>query len=281
MSSHTDVFVLSGGAARGAVQVGMAQTLIEAGIRPAALVGTSVGALNAAHLACHPGLRGVHQLAEQWLRLTSRDIFPGGTLGLLRHLAGRRPYLFGDHGLRSIVDSWLPVTRLEQAALPLRVVTTDLERNEANYHSVGDLLPLLLASAAVPGVFPPVELPRAGGGVSVHVDGGVADLVPVAGAREFGPTRVWILDASVPTRAPRATNPVEMVVASLGVATRVRPFPDLGTEVEVHHLSTPDLGVGMRDFSRTSDHLADGRRTAARLVERLHAGTPTSARPAA
>ncbi len=59
------------------------------------------------------------------------------------------------------------------------------------------------------------------------------------------------------------------MVASLGVAMRARPMPDLGPGVEVHHLTAPDLGTRMTDFSRTADHLALGRSAAADLLERL------------
>src|ERR1700759_3643399 len=77
---HRDVFVLSGGAARGAVQVGMMEVLLERGIVPDALVGTSVGALNAAFMGCRPDLARARELRRRWMALTTRDIFPGGTL---------------------------------------------------------------------------------------------------------------------------------------------------------------------------------------------------------
>jgi NTE family protein len=85
-----EVFILSGGAARGAVQVGMMQTLLEAGVVPHALVGTSVGALNAAFLGWRTGLDRVHELADHWLRLRTQDVFPGGSWTRLMHLAHRR-----------------------------------------------------------------------------------------------------------------------------------------------------------------------------------------------
>lgn len=267
-----DVFVLSGGAARGAVQVGMMQTLIEAGIVPAGLVGTSVGALNAAFMGWHPDADRVHDLAERWRRLTTRDIFPGGNWTRLAHLAQRHPYLFSSDALASLIEAWVPVTRLEDLSVPVRVTTTPLASSAATYHERGMIAPLLLASAAVPGVFAPVELVDPTGHRSTHVDGGVADLVPVAGARGLAPTRVFVLDATVPARLPHARTPIEIVVASLGVAMRVRPIADLGPGVEVHHLSAPDLGTGMTDFTRTADHIALGRRVAEDLVDALHHG---------
>ncbi len=264
-----DVFVLSGGAARGAVQVGMMQTLMEAGVTPCGLVGTSVGALNAAFLGAEVSIDRVHDLADRWQQLKTRDIFPGGTWARLAHLAQRHPYLFSSDALRALIADWVPVRRLEDLAVPVRVTTTPLASSAAEYHDRGDLAPLLLASAAVPGVFAPVDLQGVDGRLVPHVDGGVADLVPVAGAVGLAPTRVFVLDATVPARLPRARTPIEVLVASLGVAMRVRPFPVL-PGVEVHHVHTADLGTRMTDFTRTADHLRLGRRAAAEVLEHLH-----------
>lgn len=264
-----DVFVLSGGAARGAVQVGMMQTLIESGIKPAGLVGTSVGALNAAFMGWQPGADRVHELADRWQHLTTKDIFPGGSWTRLAHLAQRHAYLFSSDALRSLIHAWIPVSRLEDLPTPVRVTTTPLASAAATYHDRGPIEELLLASAAVPGVFAPVVLTDPDGRATTHVDGGVADLIPVTGATCLNPTRVFVLDATVPARLPHARTPIEILVASLGVAMRAHAIPDLGRGVEVHHLSCPDLGTSMTDFSRTTDHMAMGRRVAGELVAEL------------
>ena len=268
---HRDVFVLSGGAARGAVQVGMMEALIEQGIVPDALVGTSVGALNAAFMAWRPDAERVRELRGRWLRMTTRDIFPGGTLTRVGHLVRQRPYVFSSAALARLVEDWKPVELLEDLPVPLRVVTTPLVGDGAVYHRHGDLAQLLLASAAVPGVFAPVDLPESCGYPGLHVDGGVSDLVPVTGAGDLAPTRVFVLDASVPPRLPRGRTPIDMLVASMGVAMRSRPVTDLGPGVQVHRMTTPDRGSRMTDFSQTTTHLADGRAAAERLLEQMHA----------
>jgi NTE family protein len=260
--STRDIFVLSGGASRGAVQVGMMQTLAEAGIVPDGLVGSSVGALNATFMGWEPGVDRANQLAEQWLRLTTRDIFPGGNWTRLAHLAKRHAYLFDSYALRSLIQEWVPVTNLEDLTVPVRVTTTPISSCAAMYHEHG-----------------PVELTGHDGVRSTHIDGGVADLIPLAGAVALKPTRVFVLDATVPVRVRHARTPIEILVASLGVAVRVRPMPDLGPGIEVHHLTAPDLDTGMIDFSRTPEHIALGRRTAAELLDSLGtpAGTPVRA----
>lgn len=271
-AQHRDVFVLSGGANRGAVQVGMMEVLLEHGIVPHALVGTSVGALNAAFLGFRPDCQRARELRERWMNLSTRDIFPGGTLTRMGHLLRQRPYLFSSAGLQRLIEDWLPVENLEDLPVPVRVVTTPLAGETAVHHRHGRLSQLLLASAAVPAVFAPVVLPASCGHPGPHVDGGISDLVPISGAADLAPTRVFVLDASVPARLPRGRTPVDILVASLGVATRVGPEPDLGPGVAVHRLRTPDLHIAMTDFSGTARHIAEGRAAATQLVERLIAG---------
>jgi NTE family protein len=264
-----NVFVLSGGAARGAVQVGMMEVLLEHGIVPHALVGTSVGALNAAFMGFRPDRIRIQELRARWLRLGTQDIFPGGTLTRVGHLLRRHPYLFSSDALARLIADWVPVRRLEDLATPVRIVTTPLAGDSAVYHRHGKVEQLLLASAAVPAIFAPVSLPASSGFPGLHVDGGVSDLVPISGAADLAPTRVFVLDASVPARLPRGRTPIDVLVASLGVATRVRPEPDLGARVAVHRMTTPDLGVRMTDFFQTVKHIADGRDAAQRVVEEI------------
>jgi NTE family protein len=211
----------------------------------------------------------VHELADHWLRLGTRDIFPGSTWTRLVHLAQRHSYLFSSDSLRELITRWVPAERLEDLPTPVRVTTTPLAGVGAAYHDRGDLVSVLLASTAVPGVFAPVHLPGHDGSPVPHVDGGVSDLVPVSGAAALAPTRVFVLDASVAPRIPQGRTPIDLLVASLGTAMRARSVPDLGPDVEVHHLLTADLGTRMTDFSRTTEHLALGRRAAATLLDRL------------
>ncbi len=86
----TVAFVLSGGSSLGSIQVGMALALEERGIRPDMIVGSSVGALNGAWLASGKDTQG---LAELWLSLSTRKIFPVRQLDGLRGFLGRQAYL--------------------------------------------------------------------------------------------------------------------------------------------------------------------------------------------
>src|SRR6266850_3002594 len=118
-------FVLSGGSSLGAIQVGMIQALMEAGVRPDLLVGTSVGAVNAAWLAGQPDMSGALKLAEIWSGLRRQDIFPLNPWAGARGLFGRCNHVISNSGLRNVLEKNLPYRRLEKAAVPVHVITTD------------------------------------------------------------------------------------------------------------------------------------------------------------
>ena len=63
-------FVFSGGSSLGAMEVGMLKALVEVGVTPDFVVGTSVGALNATYFAFHPDLEGVLELEKIWLSIS-------------------------------------------------------------------------------------------------------------------------------------------------------------------------------------------------------------------
>ena len=180
-------FVFSGGASLGAVQVGMLQALAGAGIRPDLCVGSSVGALNAAWLAARPE-GDLDDLARTWKRLRREDVFPASPMQVGLALLSRRQHLVPAGGLRALLQSELPLRRLEAAPLPLHVVTTDVTTGEEVVLTRGDAIQALLASCAIPGVFPPV---RAGG--RWLMDGGVADNAAISVAVAAGADVVYVL----------------------------------------------------------------------------------------
>lgn len=262
------VVVLSGGGARGAAQAGALAALLGAGVDPVGIVGCSVGALNGAFLAVDPTPARAEALAARWSGLHRRDVFGGGRLSTWRNVVARRPALFSEEPLRRLLADWLPVDDFDDLAVPLRVVTTSLTSGRAVYHGTGPLTDVLLASAALPGLFPPVHLPAGyddDGTVRTeqHVDGGVTDLVPVAGALDLAPTDIWLLDVAAHpgTGAWRVRSALDVLVASLAASMRCRPLPRLDGTV-LHHVelgAASDGPGGLMDFTRTADLVEAGR----------------------
>ncbi len=179
-------FVLAGGGSLGAVQVGMLQALVEAGVTADLVVGSSVGALNAGFFAGDPTARGVADLAQIWRGLRRRDIFPLNLGSALRWL-GSADALFESTSLRRVIERNLPYGRLEDAAIPVHVVATNLGGLSVRL-SAGPAVEAILASAAIPMVFPSVEI-----GAEYLMDGAVSGNTPILTAVEMGAERLIVL----------------------------------------------------------------------------------------
>jgi NTE family protein len=132
----------------------MLRALLEAGVKPDLVVGTSVGAINAAYFAGDPTLVGIANLEALWRSLKRTDILPLSWRGLLGFLR-RRDHLVPSDGLRRLLDLHLPYRNLEDAALPVHVVATDFLSGEAVVLSRGPATQAVLASSAIPAAFPP------------------------------------------------------------------------------------------------------------------------------
>ena len=118
-------FVFAGGGSFGAIQVGMMHALAAHGISADMVVGSSVGALNGAYYAGDPTLKGVLQLETIWRGLTRHDVFPITWRTLLGFI-WRRDFLIPHDGIAKLIDDHLPYRNLQDAALPVHIVTTDI-----------------------------------------------------------------------------------------------------------------------------------------------------------
>jgi NTE family protein len=182
-------YVLSGGGSLGAVQVGMLQALAARGVEPDLLIGTSAGALNAAYIAGHgTGPAALDDLAGTWASLRRRDVFPLQPARLGAAAVGRAPSLCPNGALRRLIADHIGFDRLEDAAIPVHVVTTDVRTGEEVLLSAGNAIDAVLASAAIPAVFPSVRIDDRD-----LVDGGVADNAAVSQAVALGADIVYVL----------------------------------------------------------------------------------------
>jgi NTE family protein len=186
--SERTAFVFAGGSSLGAIQVGMLKTLVAAGYKADMVVGSSVGAINAAWFAGNPTSDGVAKLEAIWRGIRRSDIFPTHPIGSLLGLFSRRGYLVDSAALARLIERHLPYANLEEARLPVHIVATDILEGIEIRLSRGPAARALLASSAIPGVFPAVRM----GGRHV-VDGGVANHTPISAAVELGATRLVIL----------------------------------------------------------------------------------------
>jgi NTE family protein len=202
-------FVFSGGGSLGAVQVGSLQALSARGIHPDILVGTSAGSMNAAFVAGRgDDLGSLEELAAIWVEMRRRDVFRTSALGAALAALGRRSALCSAASLSRLLRERLGFSRLEEALLPLYVVTTDFLTGQGVLLSSGDVRQALLASCAIPGMFPPV--PREG---RLLIDGALASDSGIAQAVELGADRVYLLTGGTSCALARA--PQHPVAAAL------------------------------------------------------------------
>jgi NTE family protein len=240
-------FVLSGGGNQAVSHVGMLRALFERDIRPDVLIGTSAGAWNASVIAANPSLGGVESLVQTWEALRGDIVFPGGRLARAWNLLKRDDHLFSDQGLRALLEATATPGTFEELVLPLRVVATDLESGEEVVFARGPLIPALLASAALPGLFPPV---RHGG--RTLVDGAVVDTVPLWHALAGPVDRVYVLNITSELMDRPLRSPIDVAIRAFTISRKQRfelELRSVPSAVDVHVLPAPTDDREFFDFS--------------------------------
>jgi NTE family protein len=248
-------FVFAGGGSFGAIQVGMMQALVAHGVKADMVVGSSVGAMNGAYYAGAPTLDGVRQLANIWRGLTRHDVFPVTARAFLGFL-WRRDFLISHDGIRKLVNDHLPYKNLEDAIIPIHIVTTDIVTGESVVLSAGSATEAIVASTAIPGAFAPVKH----NGLFL-ADGAISSNTPIRVAIDKGAERLIIM----PTGFACAGHepPVGAVATALHALTLLISRQMIAEleylEPGIAYYVVPPLCplVGSPyDFTRTDDHIA-------------------------
>ncbi len=244
-------FVFAGGGSLGAVQVGMLQEVIKEGIQADFVVGSSVGALNAAYYASMPDMEGIARLAKIWRTLRRSDIFPVNLSGIVR-LLRRRDHLIDPSSLRRIIERHIPYTNLEDAEIPVHVIATNVGGVSVKLSS-GPAVEAILASAAIPVIFPAVRI-----GNDELVDAAVGSNTPIVSAAELGASRLIVFPTGFgcalkgPPRGPVSSglHAITLLIAH----QTVRDLRHLMGKVDISTVpALCPLAVSPTDFSNTGD----------------------------
>ena len=269
-------FVLGGGGVLGAAEVGMLQALLEHGVRPDLVVGTSVGAINGALVAADPTPGTVDRLRGVWEELVSQRIFTGSVLGRARTLVRTRTHLHPREPLRDLLEAFLPVRTFAGLRVPFQCVAASIERAAEHWFTEGALVEAVLASCAVPGLLPPVELDG-----EHYLDGGLVHSIPVGRAVALGADTIFVLHVGRidhPLTPP--TGPWEVAQVAFEIARRHRFAADLAAlppDVTVHVLPsgnpTPPgvANLRYRDFSGVPARIDQAYRAARSHLDRIGA----------
>ena len=253
-------FVFAGGGSFGAIQVGMLHSLVAHGITADMVVGSSVGALNGAFYAGDPTLRGVQRLATVWRGLTRHDVFPISWRTVMSFL-WRRDFLIPQDGIRKLIDDHIPYRNLQDAKLPVHIVTTDIISGDSIVLSEGSTAEAIVASTAIPGAFTPVRYKN-----YYLADGAISSNTPIRVAVRLGAKRLIILPTghACATEAP-PVGAVANVLHALTLLISRQLVSELeGLDPDIEYFVVPPLCplVGSPyDFSRTADHIERAIRT--------------------
>ena len=230
----TTAYVLGGGGVLGAHEVGMLRALSEAGIRPDVVVGTSVGAINGAFVAADPA-GAAKRLGLLWQGEALRSAFSETFWGRAARLVRSGTHLHSMEPLRELLEDMLPGTDFADLELPFHCVAASIEHASARWFSSGPIVPAVLASCAVPGLLPAVEI-----GGEHFFDGGLVDSIPVGRAIALGARTVYVLHVGRierPLTVPR--RPWEVGLVAFEIARRHRFFEEMSAlpdDVRVHVL---------------------------------------------
>ncbi len=261
--------VLSGGGPLGAIQVGAVRALFEQGITPDIIVGTSVGALNGAFIAFDPTSSGLSNLETSWRSMVDADMFPGGRW----KAAWAKFFVKGDHafdntGIRRLIDERIGPGPIEAAAIPLGIVATELDTGAEQVFTSGSLADALLASTAMPGIYPPVTI----GGIP-YIDGGVSNNVPVAPAIAMGATTIYVVNTTSQGSQQRRplTRPIDYLLHAFTLARSQRLAVEqaiYADKVKLVMIPSPKMEayVPFASLSFTDQLISRGYETATRFL---------------
>jgi NTE family protein len=233
-SATGPAIVLGGGGVLGATQVGMLRALLESGIRPRLVVGTSVGAINGAAIAAAPNMAGVENLAALWASLAEAGMFTENVLARASTLARYRTHLYSPAPLRKLLAAHLPAA-FADLEIGFQCVAASIEHAGAHWFSSGPLTEAVMASAAVPGLLPPVVING-----EHFLDGGLVHSIPVGRALTLGSREVYVLHVGrvdKPLKPPRSLWDVCLTSFELARRHRfVEEMANLPADVRVHVL---------------------------------------------
>ena len=257
-------FVLGGGGVLGASEVGMLRALVAADIAPDLVIGTSIGAVNGAVFASAPTSETVERLETLWTKLSADDVFGGSALRRVSTLARTRTHTHPSAPLRDLLTAALgDERRIEDLRVRFQCVAASIERAAEHWFVRGRVVDAVMASSAVPGLLPPVEIDG-----EHYLDGGLVNSIPVGRAIALGARTVYVLHVGrIERPLVPPSRPWEVAMVAFEIARRHRFAADMAAvpdDVSVHLLPTGDPDppryadrsvLRYRDTSRVSERI--------------------------
>ena len=191
---------LGGGGARGLAHIGVLKVLERENIPIDLITGTSMGAIIGGVYALKKDISAIEKIAEKYSKISEFNIdFSFNEKerkdkpfflkkmsdflkrGYMLNLELRKKYINDGEGLKKIIKDLVGDKAFTDTKIPFAAVAADLVKGEKVIIRKGKLFDALLASASIPGMFPPVILDK-----KILVDGGIVDVVPIEAAQSLG-----------------------------------------------------------------------------------------------
>src|ERR1700742_213369 len=245
----------------------MLRALSDAGVRPDIVVGTSIGAVNGAFVAADPD-QAAERLSDLWRGESLGLVFSETLLGRAVRLARSGTHLHAIEPLHKLLADKLPVSDFTDLALPFHCVAASIEHATARWFSSGPLIPAVMASCAVPGLLPPVEIDG-----EHYFDGGLVHSIPVGRAVALGASTVYVLHVGrIESLLPVPARPWEVGLVAFEIARRHRFHEEMsalppGVQVHVLPTGSEQLAPGLRQFRYR------GRKLVSSSIDRSHAAS--------
>jgi NTE family protein len=237
----------------------MLRALAEAGVHPDLVVGTSIGAVNGVVVAADPD-GAAERLDDLWRGESLGAVFSETVFGRAVRLARSGTHLHAIEPLARLLADKLPAKDFADLKLPFHCVAAGIEDATAHWFSSGPLVPAVLASCAVPGLLPPVEIDG-----MHYFDGGLVHSIPVGRAVALGATTVYVLHVGrIESPLPVPTRPWEVGLVAFEIARRHRFHEEMsalpsGVRVHVLPTGTEPPQPGLRQFRyRGRDQVSTG-----------------------
>ena len=239
----------SGGGDRIAVHLGIVKAFIEAGIAPNHIAGSSAGAYASVFHALDPHALTYLPLATRTVQRALPLLRPSrwGLIGrllpsvikglILGASAVNLQSLNSNRPVRGLLKRSLPVQTFGELRVPVAIGATNLLTGQETWFDQADmaLIPALLASSAIPGIFPPVELDG-----QVYVDGTVADNLPLFRLAQLGCETIYACNVGY---AGETANPPKNLLDTLLQAESIGQFVADTREQEILRLRYPQIKV--------------------------------------
>ena len=248
----------------------MMLALADAGVVPDIVVGTSIGSFNGAVISSMPMVTAAHQLERAWYAIADERILNEGVVARAANLVRHRIHVHSNAPLRHMIEEWVPVRNFRDTLVPFECVAACIETSSEHWFRDGSIADAVLASSAVPGLLPPVEIDG-----RHYIDGGVVNSIPISRAVELGATEIYIMhvghvDAAL--RVPRQAWDVAFVAFEIARRHRFhRDMEAMPPGVVAHVLPTGD--VELQKFNDPAKLRYNHRTSIKRDIDRARSAT--------